>query len=196
MMQTRYEIATLLGYLLGGLQRRRQDDPKGANIAKFIATGRRRRDRCATRIRDAAGGKAEDRSRRDRDLGLRSSLYLRGRCAARKYDFDSQSVRPYFPFMQVKQGILDTAAGLFHVTFRQEQNVPAWDPSVETWEVIDNGKAIGRFYLDMHPRPGKYSHAEMVPGARRRARQAASRGHSGLQLPGPDGHRSRSHGVR
>jgi thimet oligopeptidase len=79
------------------------------------------------------------------------------------YDFDSQSVRPYFPFMQVKQGILDAAGDLFHVSFQQEPNVPAWDPSVETWIVIDSGKVIGRFYLDMHPRPGKYSHAEMVP---------------------------------
>ena len=38
-----------------------------------------------------------------------------------------------------------------------------WDPAVETWDAIDNGKVIGRFYLDMHPRPGKFSHAEMVP---------------------------------
>jgi len=52
---------------------------------------------------------------------------------------------------------------LFHVTFRQEPGVPAWDPSVETWQVIDAGRVIGRFYLDMHPRPGKYSHAEMMP---------------------------------
>ena len=58
---------------------------------------------------------------------------------------------------------MDTAATLFHVSFRQELNVPAWDPSVETWDVIDNGKVIGRFYLDMHPRPGKYSHAQMAP---------------------------------
>jgi thimet oligopeptidase len=58
---------------------------------------------------------------------------------------------------------MDTAAQLFHVTFQQEPNVPAWDPTVETWDVIDNGKMVGRFYLDMHPRPGKFSHAEMVP---------------------------------
>ena len=80
-----------------------------------------------------------------------------------KYDFDSQSVRPYLPYAQVKQGILDTAASLFGLTFRQEAGAPAWDPSVETWNAIDGGKVIGRFYLDMHPRPGKFSHAEMVP---------------------------------
>ena len=80
-----------------------------------------------------------------------------------QYDFDSQTVRPYLPYDQVKKGILDTAATLFHITFWQELNAPAWDPSVETWDVIETGKAIGRIYLDMHPRPGKYSHAEMAP---------------------------------
>ncbi|HEX3849013.1 MAG TPA: M3 family metallopeptidase, partial [Steroidobacteraceae bacterium] len=78
------------------------------------------------------------------------------------FDFDSQSVRPYFPYQQVKQGILDTASKLFHVSFRREDNVPAWEPSVETWLVLDGPKVIGRIYLDMHPRPGKYSHAEMA----------------------------------
>jgi thimet oligopeptidase len=80
-----------------------------------------------------------------------------------QYNFDSQAVRPYLPYEQVKQGILDTAAKLFHVTFRQEMNVPAWDPAVETWDTIEDGKVIGRFYLDMHPRAGKFGHAEMVP---------------------------------
>jgi thimet oligopeptidase len=34
---------------------------------------------------------------------------------------------------------------------------------VETWKVFDSDKIIGRIYLDMHPRPGKFSHAEMMP---------------------------------
>jgi thimet oligopeptidase len=62
----------------------------------------------------------------------------------------------------VKQGILDAAAELFHVSFQQEPNVPSWDPAVETWIVLDHNQPIGRFYLDMHPRPGKFSHAEMA----------------------------------
>jgi thimet oligopeptidase len=57
---------------------------------------------------------------------------------------------------------MNTAAALFHVSFKQEMNVPAWHPSVETWDVIDNGKAIGRFYLDLHPRPGKVGGGAMA----------------------------------
>ena len=79
------------------------------------------------------------------------------------YDFDSQSVRPYFPYERVKQGIIDTAAALFHVNIEREANVPVWDPSVESWLVREQGRVIGRIYLDMHPREGKFSHAAMFP---------------------------------
>jgi thimet oligopeptidase len=90
------------------------------------------------------------------------SGYIKEQLRRSQYNFDSQSVRPYLPYPSVKKGIMDTAAQLFHVTFTQEPNVPAWDPTVETWDVMDKGKMVGRFYLDMHPRPGKFSHAEMV----------------------------------
>jgi thimet oligopeptidase len=75
------------------------------------------------------------------------------------YDFDSQSVRPYFPFDRVKQGLLEVTSRLFGVTYRPLTGVPVWDPSVEAYEMFDGGKLVGRFYLDMHPRPNKYSHA-------------------------------------
>ena len=50
--------------------------------------------------------------------------------AARKYDFDAQSVRPYFPYMQVQEGILTTAAHLFHVEFKAVSDAKTWDASV------------------------------------------------------------------
>ena len=40
------------------------------------------------------------------------------------YNFDSQSVRPYFPFDRVKQGLLDVTSRLFGVTYRPVTNVP------------------------------------------------------------------------
>ena len=43
------------------------------------------------------------------------------------YDFDSQSVRPYFAFDRVKQGLFDVTSRLFGVSFRPVKNVPVWD---------------------------------------------------------------------
>ena len=163
LMKTRYEIATLLGYSSwADYNAADKMIAKGHNIADFIQqvddasrplaqkefemllAEKQKTDPGATKVYDHEAGYLSELVRRT------------------KYDFDSQSTRPYFPFTQVKQGILDTAADLFHVTFQQEPDVPAWDPAVESWIVIDRGKAIGRLYLDMHPRPGKYSHAEMA----------------------------------
>jgi thimet oligopeptidase len=83
------------------------------------------------------------------------------------FDFDSQSVRPYFPYAAVEQGILDTAARLFHVSFHRNQQVAVWHPQVSAWDVHDRGRLVGRFYLDMHPREGKdkwFSAAPLIPG--------------------------------
>jgi len=79
------------------------------------------------------------------------------------YDFDSQSVRPYFAFDRVKQGLFDVTSKLFGVSYRPVKTVPVWDKSVEAYELVENGRVIGRFYLDMHPRPNKYNHAAEFP---------------------------------
>ena len=75
------------------------------------------------------------------------------------YNFDSQSVRPYFQYEKVKDGVLDVTAELFGVEFKQVENAPVWHESVELWEMFEDDNLVGRFYLDMHPRNGKYSHA-------------------------------------
>jgi Zn-dependent oligopeptidase len=75
------------------------------------------------------------------------------------YAFDSQSVRPYLAFDRVKQGLLDVTGKLFGVTYRRITDAPVWDQSVEAYEMLEDGRMIGRFYLDMHPRPNKYNHA-------------------------------------
>jgi thimet oligopeptidase len=93
-----------------------------------------------------------------------------------KYDFDAQSVRPYFPYDEVQAGILKTAARLFHVEFKQVKDATVWNPAVDTFDVFDaaqggKGKLLGRIYLDMHPREGKdkwFSSAPVIPGIRGR----------------------------
>lgn len=164
LIKTRYEIATLLGYSSwADYNAADKMIAKGHNIADFIQQindaarplGQREFEMLLAEKQKISPGATEIS---DDETGYFSELVRRT-----QYNFDFQSVRPYFPFQQVKQGILDAASELFHISFQQESNVPAWDPAVESWIVIDHGKPIGRFYLDLHPRQGKYSHAEMVP---------------------------------
>ncbi len=98
----------------------------------------------------------------DSDAGYWLEEYRRS-----TFDFDSQSVRPYFPYAEVEDGVLKTAARLFHVDFIPAPSAPVWDKSVAAFNVFDAGKPIGRIYLDMHPRPGKdkwFSAHGLVPG--------------------------------
>jgi Zn-dependent oligopeptidase len=83
------------------------------------------------------------------------------------FSFDSQSVRPYFPYDSVQQGVLATAARLFQVEFRPAPDAPTWHPDVTAFDVYDHGTHSGRFYLDMHPRDGKdkwFSAHPLIPG--------------------------------
>jgi len=164
MMKTRYQIAGLLGYSSWADYNAADKMIRtGVNIGDFIqkvdAADRPIAEREFAMVLAAKRQTTPDAHEIfDFESGYLSEIVRRG-----KFNFDSQTVRPYFPYDRVKKGILDTAATLFHVTFRQEEGAASWDPSIETYDVLDSGKMIGRFYLDMHPRPGKFSHAEMVP---------------------------------
>jgi Zn-dependent oligopeptidase len=103
------------------------------------------------------------------DITSRGYWYEQFRRA--RFDFGSQTVRPYFPYAKVEAGVLETAERLFKVEFRRS-NATAWHEAVSVFEVFDQGRLAGRFYLDMHPREGKnkwFSAAPVVTGVRGRA---------------------------
>ncbi|MGB9256210.1 MAG: M3 family metallopeptidase [Candidatus Korobacteraceae bacterium] len=162
MMQCRYQIAVLIGYpSWADYNAADKMIVKGSNIAKFISdvdTAARPIAQREFQMQLAEKRKTDPQAK---EIMAFESRHLSELVRRSQYDFNSESVRPYLPYAEVKQGIMNTAAALFHVSFQQEPNSAVWDSSVETWDVIENGKAIGRFYLDMHPRPGKYSHAQM-----------------------------------
>jgi thimet oligopeptidase len=91
------------------------------------------------------------------------------------YDFDSQRLRPYFPLARVKPGVLELASRLFGVSYRRAAAVPVWHPSVEAFELIEDGQVRGRFFFDLHARPGKKSGTPATAVIRR--------GVAGRQLP-------------
>ncbi|QEY15168.1 tetraacyldisaccharide 4'-kinase [Cellvibrio sp. KY-GH-1] len=100
-------------------------------------------------------------------------LYLEHLVKKEKYEVNSQEVRQYFTYDNVQKGIFDLTETMFGVTIRP-WTTSVWHDSVSAYEVLDKGKVIGRFYLDMHPRDGKYQHA---------AQFSIVSGLSGVQLP-------------
>ncbi|MEQ7874910.1 M3 family metallopeptidase [Sphingomonas sp. ASV193] len=78
-----------------------------------------------------------------------------------QYGYDTQEARKYFAFEKVQAGILKLSEDLFGVKIRK-WNTPVWTKGVDAFEMVENGKVIGRFYFDLHPRPGKYSHANAM----------------------------------
>jgi len=62
---------------------------------------------------------------------------------------------------------------MFGVEYRKIDS-DGWHDSVEAFELVDNDKVIGKFFLDMHPRADKYKHAAAFP---------LVSGVSGIQVP-------------
>src|SRR6185312_2917722 len=85
--------------------------------------------------------------------------YLKERVRAEQLDFDAQSVRPYFEFKRVEAGLLAITSQLFGVQYRKVEDAKVWHPDVDVYDVFDGGRRLGRIYLDLHPRAGKFSHA-------------------------------------
>jgi thimet oligopeptidase len=112
--------------------------------------------------RDAA--QMLERKRKDDPAAARvmpwDAQYLQERVKAERYGFESQAVRPYFEYGRVKQGVLDVTGRLLGVGWRRAPDAPVWHPEVEAYDVLDggDGRLLGRIYLDMHPRDGKYKH--------------------------------------
>jgi thimet oligopeptidase len=89
--------------------------------------------------------------------------YLEDMVRSEKYRVDTKEIRSYFEFGRVKDGILALVHDLFGVQFILDPRAVRWHPHVEVYDVIEGGARVGRVYLDMHPREGKYKHAAMFP---------------------------------
>ncbi|CAN5397561.1 M3 family metallopeptidase [soil metagenome] len=93
-----------------------------------------------------------------------------------QYEVDSQRVRTYFAFEKVRQGLLDVTGRLFGLRYEEVPDATVWSPEVTAYEVLDatSEEHLGRIYLDLHPRDGKYKHA---------AQFTITDGVAGRQLP-------------
>lgn len=104
----------------------------------------------------------------------------------RFYGFNPQEARQYFAYDNVRDGILGLTEELFQVDIRP-WDTPVWHEDVDAYEMYGpEGQLIGQFYLDSHPRPGKYTHANMIPLFPGVAGEAAPVGALVMNLPAGD----------
>jgi thimet oligopeptidase len=159
MLEARQELATLLGFAtwadyITGDKMIGTRQAAGEFIQKIAAAADDRvaadyKELLARKQRDTPGASAVD---------TWDSSYLQEQVKAEHYKFDSQTVRPYYEYRRVKQGVMDLTSKLFGITFRAVPDAAVWHPDVEAFDVHEGSRLLGRIYLDMFPRDNKYKH--------------------------------------
>jgi thimet oligopeptidase len=160
MLQRRHDLARLLGY-----------ESWAAYVTedKMIGSARAASDFIEKIAAASEARAARDyqallaRKRRDDPSASRVDAWdseaLKERVRAEQFGFDSLSVRPYFELSRVIDGLFETTARMFGIEYRKLAGAQVWHADVAAWEVSEEGRVLGRFFLDLFPRDGKYKHA-------------------------------------
>jgi len=94
--------------------------------------------------------------------------YYENQLLVSKYQVDAEEVKQYFEVSNVINGFFIITQRLFNVEYREVNDPSVWHEDIRMFEVYEkvsvsgdqsNGDIIGRFYLDLFPRPNKYQHA-------------------------------------
>ena len=93
-------------------------------------------------------------------LALWDWWYYAEKVRKAKYDLDESQLKPYFKLENVVEGMMYTANKLYGIKFVKHTDLPVYNEEAMAYEVQEaDGKLIGIFYMDFHPRPGKSSGA-------------------------------------
>lgn len=78
-----------------------------------------------------------------------------------EFDINMNEVRKYFPLDTVKKGLFEIYQKLLSLSFTEIQTNNKWHNDCTLYQVTDNktNELLGYFYLDLHPREGKFAHA-------------------------------------
>jgi thimet oligopeptidase len=164
LLELRYEKARLLGYKDFAdyyIEDKMMKSGKAAQtfidrVAR-LSKARAKRDYKAMLARKR---KDDNKAKRVDDW---EKVYYETKIKAESYDFDLQEVRQYFSYPEVKNGLLAITSEMFDVEYVPVKDPRTWHADVDVYDVMQDGAKIGRIFLDMHPREGKYSHAAQFP---------------------------------
>lgn len=81
--------------------------------------------------------------------------------AKTEFGVDQNEVAKYFPLEPVVAAMLEITAEVFGIRYEPVATIGTWHPDVRTYQIIDadTERPMAVFFLDLHPRDGKYTHA-------------------------------------
>jgi thimet oligopeptidase len=99
--------------------------------------------------------------------------YYDQKIRSEEFGVDMRLLRSYLPYGQVRDGLFALCRELFGIEFSKVA-AEAWHPTVEVYDVARHREPLGRIYLDLAPREGKFNHAACF---------TVRHGVAGVQLP-------------
>jgi thimet oligopeptidase len=86
--------------------------------------------------------------------------YVKTKYKEKHFNVDERKIAEYFPMQQTIDALLDIYHVFMGVSFKEVLISGMWHEDVRLIEVYDKvGTQLGYLFLDLHPRPNKYSHA-------------------------------------
>ncbi|WP_090034543.1 M3 family metallopeptidase [Cellulomonas marina] len=171
LLRLRHEKATLLGYaswpdLDAEITMIRTGDAIGDFVDRITAAAGPAAERELAVLQERA---AADLAGGAVPVDVSSWRYWFEAVRREQYGVDAQTVRRYFDFPRVRDGLLTVTGRLFGLTWTPVPGDEArtWHEDVTTYDVALDGEVLGRIHLDLHPRERKYNHAaqfDLVPG--------------------------------
>jgi thimet oligopeptidase len=176
-LQLRQRIAHLLGFKDWAdyrIEGRMAHD--GAHAQSFLeGLDSRLTDKFSREQNELLAWKEQDPDRPDQApmaLPLEDVDYYMDQLVQARYTVDTEALRVYFPENDVIPGMMQAVGDVMGFTYQEKNAAEGWVDDLRYFELYDrpSGRLMGAFYLDLHPRPGKYTHyAEysLIDGRRR-----------------------------
>jgi thimet oligopeptidase len=169
----RDEIATILGYPSWAAYVIEPKMAKTPEIAQdfLIDLERRVRVKADRDIEELQASKRRHVGDPAAALEIWDWRYYQKRVQQEQFEVDQFAVAEYFALDATLDGMFEVYQGLVNVRFVPIAETKAWHADVRLYRIEDaeDGHHIGHFYMDLHPRTGKYGHAAaftLRPGRR------------------------------
>ena len=159
----RDEIATTLGYASWAayvIETKMAKTPEA--VLDFLLDLERRLEvKASADLEQATASKRAETGDPAATVNIWDWRYYQQRVTQEQFDVDQFEVASYFPLDATLRGMFDVYQRLVAARFVPVEDARAWHPDVRLYHVedADDGRHIGSFYMDLHPRPGKYGHA-------------------------------------